>query len=214
MKNVINVLVLAAITVLITGFVSAYQSTATAQVNRLCSGTSDTNCRDSEGRFRCWDGTTIAIAPGQSCPPNPSSSGSVGNQQLCASTDGVWTSGTATSGGTCACPTGVFSITTGCPDAAAEGEASIETDCNEPTLTSENCKIIAILVGGINFLSALAGMAIVASITIAGYQYMTAKDNSGQIEAAKKRITWALVALGIFIFMYAGLDFLVPGGVI
>ncbi len=63
-------------------------------------------------------------------------------------------------------------------------------------------------------LSALAGMAIVASIMIAGYQYMTARDNSGQIEAAKKRIIWALVALGVFIFMYAFLDFIVPGGVL
>ena len=82
------------------------------------------------------------------------------------------------------------------------------------TLTTQNCIIIEYLVTGINFLSALAGMAIVASIMMGGYQYMTAKDNSGQVEAARKRITWAMIALGIFIFMYAGLNYLVPGGIL
>ncbi len=47
-----------------------------------------------------------------------------------------------------------------------------------------------------------------------GYQYMTAKDNSGQVEAAKKRILWALIALGLFIFMFSLLNWLVPGGVL
>lgn len=86
--------------------------------------------------------------------------------------------------------------------------------CFGDTLTTENCTIISYLVGGINFLSAVAGMAIEASITIAGYQYMTARDNSGQIRAVKKRIMWAMIALGLFIFMYAFLNFLVPGGLL
>lgn len=100
----------------------------------------------------------------------------------------------------------------GTPVSTSAGEFD-NVECEDEVLT-EDCPIIGYLVGGINFLSALAGMAIVASITIAGYQYMTAKDNSGQIEAAKKRITWALIALAVFIFMYAGLNFLVPGGVL
>lgn len=81
-------------------------------------------------------------------------------------------------------------------------------------LTTQNCIIIEYLVTGINLLSALAGMAIIGSIMMAGYQYMTAKDNSGQVDAARKRITWAMIALGIFIFMYAALNYLVPGGIL
>jgi hypothetical protein len=100
--------------------------------------------------------------------------------------------------------------------------ASGDTDCQKKTckvgereaLSTENCIIVEYLVTGINILSALAGMAIIASIMMAGYQYMTAKDNSGQVEAARKRILWAMIALGIFLFMYSVLNWLVPGGVL
>lgn len=89
-----------------------------------------------------------------------------------------------------------------------------EKGCEADVLTQENCSIIQYLVIGINFLSAVAGMAIVASIMIAGYQYMTARDNPGTIQKSKIRIVWALIALFIFIFMYTILNFLVPGGVL
>jgi hypothetical protein len=95
--------------------------------------------------------------------------------------------------------------------------AQYDADCEVPPgvdLDTENCGIVAYLVLTINMLSALAGMAIVASIMIAGFQYMTARDNSGQIEAARKRIVWALIALLLFVFMYAFLNFIVPGGVL
>ena len=94
------------------------------------------------------------------------------------------------------------------------GRQVIDADCKAEILNKENCNIIKYLVNGINFLSALAGMAIIGSIMIAGYQYMTARDNSGQVEAAKKRILWAMIALGVFIFMYAFLNWVVPGGVV
>ncbi len=97
---------------------------------------------------------------------------------------------------------------------ASNGLAS---DCEvgpSEELDQGNCKIISYIVTGINLLTAVAGIAIVASIMIAGLQYMTARDNSGQIEAARKRIVWALIALLTLIVMYAGLNFLVPGGVL
>jgi Mn2+/Fe2+ NRAMP family transporter len=97
---------------------------------------------------------------------------------------------------------------------SVDGGETLDTDCNEAELTQDNCDIIKYLVGGINFLSALAGLAIVASLMIAGYQYMTAQDNSGKIQQAKSRIYWVIGALLLFIFMYALLDFLVPGGVL
>jgi hypothetical protein len=99
--------------------------------------------------------------------------------------------------------------------------SSVNTDCDEKLpngqsapLSKDNCGIIGLLVGGINILSAIAGIAIVASIMIAGFQYMTAQDNAGKIEKAKSRIVTTLLALFLFIFMYALLNFLVPGGVL
>lgn len=97
--------------------------------------------------------------------------------------------------------------------AQADFSASCEVPAGQP-LTSENCGIVAYVVLAINILSGIAILAITASIMIAGYQYMTARDNSGQIEAARKRIVWAITALLLFIFMYAGLNFIVPGGVL
>lgn len=90
----------------------------------------------------------------------------------------------------------------------------IKSDCNDAVLNASNCGIIKYLVNGINFLSAAAGLAIVASMMIAGYQYMTARDNPGAVQAARTRIAWSVVALVLFIFMYAILNFLVPGGIL
>ncbi len=95
-----------------------------------------------------------------------------------------------------------------------DDEVTSENDCSADVLTSDNCIIIQYIVRAINILSALAGLAITGSIMIAGYQYMTARDNSGQIEASRKRIIWALIALATLIFTYAFLNFIVPGGVI
>jgi len=101
--------------------------------------------------------------------------------------------------------------------ADSSNDFQFDADCDVGPgveLDTENCGIVAYIVTGINILSALAGMAIVASIVIAGFQYMTAQDNSGQIEASRKRIIWAMTALLVFIFMYGFLNFIVPGGVL
>lgn len=97
-------------------------------------------------------------------------------------------------------------------DSIGDSDGALSGDCSEEVLNSENCGIIGLLVMAINILSALAGMAIIASIVVAGYQYMTARDNSGQIQKARMRIIWALSALALFVFMYAILNFLIPGG--
>lgn len=91
---------------------------------------------------------------------------------------------------------------------------AVDADCTADALDSSNCGIIAYVVIIINVLSALAGLVIVGSIMVAGYTYMTARDNAGQIMKAKMRIVWTLAALALFIFMYGLLNFLVPGGVL
>jgi hypothetical protein len=99
-------------------------------------------------------------------------------------------------------------------------DTPIDTDCNgidennnSVPLDKGNCGIVNLIVIGINFLSAIAGIVFVLSIMISGFQYMTGRDNSGQIQKAKSRIVWTLIAVAIFIFMYALLEFLVPGGI-
>lgn len=65
----------------------------------------------------------------------------------------------------------------------------------------------------VNFLSAGVGIVVTGVIIVGGIQYMTAGDNPQAITAAKKRITNALIALVAFLFMFAFLQWLVPGGV-
>jgi hypothetical protein len=94
------------------------------------------------------------------------------------------------------------------------GTEELDGDCAEEVLTRENCGIINVIVVGINFLSAVAGIVFVVSVMLAGFQYMTARDNAGQVQKARNRIVMTIVALAIYIFMYALLNFLIPGGVL
>ncbi len=65
----------------------------------------------------------------------------------------------------------------------------------------------------VNFLAGLVGVVVVGSIIYGGIQYIMAGDNPQAVSAAKDRITNSLIALVAFGFMYAFLQWLVPGGV-
>lgn len=99
-------------------------------------------------------------------------------------------------------------------DNGSTGRSELSQGQCENGLNREDCGIIDVIVTVINFMSALAGIAIVGAIMYAGYLYMTARDNASQIQQAKTRIVWALTALLVFIFMVALLNFLIPGGVL
>lgn len=87
-------------------------------------------------------------------------------------------------------------------------------DCNTTDPTKENCGIISYLVTFINALSAIVGIVIVIMITVGGIQYSTARDNPQAAVVAKTRITNAVMALVFFMFIYAFLQYVVPGGVL
>jgi hypothetical protein len=64
----------------------------------------------------------------------------------------------------------------------------------------------------VNFLSAGVGIVVIGAIILGGIQYSLAGDNATATSAAKKRITDGLIALAAFIFMFAFLQWLIPGG--
>lgn len=64
-------------------------------------------------------------------------------------------------------------------------------------------KLIGGLIGGI----------IILMLLIAGIQYITSAGNASLVKAAKDRIINAITALVLFAFMYAILNFLIPGGI-
>lgn len=65
----------------------------------------------------------------------------------------------------------------------------------------------------IRFLSIGVGIVIIGSIILAGIQYSTSEGNPETTQASKNRIQSAVVGLLIYIFAFAIVQFLVPGGV-
>lgn len=90
-------------------------------------------------------------------------------------------------------------------------------DCNAgpgQSLNSGNCGIVKTLIVIINILSAMVGVVIVAMLIVGGIQYSSAGDDPKKITAAKSRISNAILAFVVFIFMFAFLNWVVPGGVL
>ena len=99
----------------------------------------------------------------------------------------------------------------------AGGKCSLNNDCDpegSAQINKENCGIIKYLVMFINVLSAIAGIVIVGSIVAAGIQYSSGGSEPHKISAAKNRIRNAIIALLFFLFGYALLNYLIPGGVL
>jgi cytochrome bd-type quinol oxidase subunit 2 len=65
----------------------------------------------------------------------------------------------------------------------------------------------------VNFLGAAVGIFVVGTIIFGGIQYAMASDNSSAVSQAKQRILNGVIALVAFIFVFAFLQWLIPGGV-
>lgn len=97
-------------------------------------------------------------------------------------------------------------------------DRSAIVDCNGNTAAGakqclEHNPLVKWTLIGINFLAAGAGIIIAVSIVVAGIQYASSGSNPQQVAAAKSRIISAIVALLAFFFLYAFLQWLVPGGI-
>jgi len=73
--------------------------------------------------------------------------------------------------------------------------------------------IYTVLLIGIQFLSAGVGIAVVGGIVWGGIMYLTSRENAGQTQKAISIIINSLIALLLYIFMFAILNFLIPGGI-
>lgn len=78
---------------------------------------------------------------------------------------------------------------------------------------SQKCGIIQKYINPfINLLAAAVGVIVALSIIIGAIQFSSSAGDPQKAAAGKQRITNALLALVAFIFLYAFLQFLVPGG--
>ena len=86
-------------------------------------------------------------------------------------------------------------------------ETSIDIGCQ-----NKGNPITDMIFGIIRFLSAGVGLVMVGSIVTAGIQYSASGGDPQATAKAKSRISSTLIALLIFIFSYALLNYLIPGG--
>lgn len=64
----------------------------------------------------------------------------------------------------------------------------------------------------VNLLAVIVGVVVLGSIIAGSIQYSASGGDPGKVSAAKKRILNAVLALAGFIFLYAFLQWVIPGG--
>ncbi len=79
--------------------------------------------------------------------------------------------------------------------------------------TPDTNPIIVFMKDLLKVISGLVGLATVGGIIWGGMLYVTARANAGQVEKAKIVIINSIIGLVLFIFMFAILQFLIPGGI-
>jgi hypothetical protein len=77
----------------------------------------------------------------------------------------------------------------------------------------EKNPIVVIIQWLINFLAIGVGVVVVIMIIIGGIQYASSGGNPTGVSEGKKKITNAILALLAYFFLYAALQWLVPGGI-
>ncbi len=103
-----------------------------------------------------------------------------------------------------------------CPSGKAYEAPNDITKCvpisTNPVALKDN-PIVKDLNDIVNVLSGLVGVVVVGVIILGGIQFATAGDKAEAVSAAKKRITNGVIALVAFLFIFAFLQWLIPGGV-
>jgi hypothetical protein len=74
--------------------------------------------------------------------------------------------------------------------------------------------IVSYLKGWLALLGGAVGLVVILMIVISGIQYITAIGDPGSIKSAKSRLQNAIIALVLYLSMYAILNFIIPGGIL
>ena len=103
---------------------------------------------------------------------------------------------------------------------SADSTAQTGDTSTEACSTGEEClnqgatgKVMDVLIIGLNILSGAVGLLAVIMLVVAGIQYSASNGDPNAVGAAKKRITNTLLGLAAFVFLYAFLQWLIPGGI-
>lgn len=117
-------------------------------------------------------------------------------------------SGQTAKGNTCTCPGGYQAVSV---PVDSSGSYCVAINARTTQLTQN--PIFAYLRAFLIFLAGGVGLATVGGIIAGAYMYITARANAAQTEKGKTTILNSVIGLLLFIFMYAILQFLIPGGI-
>lgn len=88
-----------------------------------------------------------------------------------------------------------------------------QNQCNSTNLNAGNCDLIRNFIQqAFDFMTVLFGIGVVVSMIYGGIEYASSAGDPSKAAAGKNRIRNALVALVTYVFLWALLDFLIPGG--
>jgi len=91
--------------------------------------------------------------------------------------------------------------------------AIIKCDADNSGTSTDNNGVWALLMIVVNILTAGVGIVAVGGIVYGAILYTTAEDKADQVKKATDIITNVVIGLIAFALMWAGLNFIVPGGV-
>ena len=93
---------------------------------------------------------------------------------------------------------------------------SEQTNFSCGSLSGKEClkknPIVVWLNWGLTVLSAIVGVGAIIMTIVAGLQYSASRDNPQGVQAAKLKITNVVIGLAAYIFLWAFLNWLIPGG--
>jgi hypothetical protein len=78
--------------------------------------------------------------------------------------------------------------------------------------TAMTCLLAKYINPAVNVLAALIGIIVLISIIAAAIQYSSSNGDPGKVAAARQRIFNSLLGLAGFVFIYAFLQWVIPGG--
>lgn len=98
----------------------------------------------------------------------------------------------------------------------ANGYAPDPAICGTPCKNADNCDLTAKYINPFinKFLAPLAILAVIIGVIWGAIEYIMSGGDSQKVAQAKNRIQKALVGLVAFIFLYALLNWLIPGGLL
>jgi hypothetical protein len=93
------------------------------------------------------------------------------------------------------------------------GPGDLERDCTDRPITPQNCGIVGYIRLFADAITVVLGIVVAIMVVVGGIQYSTAGNNPQAVTAAKKRLSQAILAVAMYVFLFAFMQWLVPGGV-